>query len=102
MKHVLQQLRRDKPLQRHKLILDVFTQAPLHIKPGLTQVGEDCQCTLTMKCLVLIMSCHISICSNTTPPFTPCAIPNVAFTLANCTAEDKKSFIHMYILLSLH
>ena len=61
MKHVLQQLRRDKPLQRHKLLLDMFTQAPLNIKPSLTQVGEDCQGTLTMKRYVLILRRHIEL-----------------------------------------
>ena len=69
MKHVVQQLRRDKALQRHKLLLDMSNQAPLHIKPGLTQVGKDCQCMLALKCCVLILSCHVSIRFNTTPRF---------------------------------
>lgn len=39
MKHVIQQLRKNKPLQKHKLLMDLYMQTPLDAKLDLVQVG---------------------------------------------------------------
>ena len=42
MKHVIEQLRKNKPLQKlqkHKLLMDLYMQTPLDAKLDLVQVG---------------------------------------------------------------